>query len=629
VRLTTPSLLSLLLCSLVGLHSSQVVYAQEVAEESPKEPVDQATSELTPPADEDDLWAIPPSATGEEVIDFNQRKVPPRFEWGRLEQERSSQHVFVEHHGYFRFRADLFYNLDLDTYSTVDQRGTSQVLPPLTDRASGAINEESDSLSSANIRFRYEPIIHIGEQLRIHSVLDLPSNLILGSTPDGGPMNLYRRTDVQLDSLSDTQRPLSDAFQLKHVWGVWESELVRFDFGRLRHHWGLGIMANGGACLDCDFGDSVDRFQASTQIFNTYVSLSWDMVSEGPTGFGVSPQLMGQPWDWDQRDDVDQYSFSLYQIATSEEELAQKRAALKAGSSVFEWGFYGIFRQQQNAAAFLNLGDAQEPPTTPTPEQGGWTLYPTDLNLFIPDLFLSWTYHPKASHEYRLRVEATGLLGEIETIPLASFITQDAVACENPRLDVADCPLSQQFSPRTRDIMSWGYALEFDVKIKNLLWGLHHGGASGDENSGFFGEGALDRPEEQDEALNGFRFDRDYIVDMILFRQVLGGVHNALYFKPYVGYEVLKKLNTFWGFKASILYARALESQWTAGNDANLGVELNAEAYIYEKSRFRASAAYGFLFPLAGMDLLNVQRSKILKSAGGAQTFQLNFGLMF
>ena len=48
--------------------------------------------------------------------------------------------------------------------------------------------------------------------------------------------------------------------------GVWENDLARFDFGRMRHHWGLGLMANGGACLDCDFGDAVDRVQVTTQL---------------------------------------------------------------------------------------------------------------------------------------------------------------------------------------------------------------------------------------------------------------------------------------------------------------------------------------------------------------------------
>ena len=58
---------------------------------------------------------------------------------------------------------------------------------------------------------------------------------------------------------------------------------------------------------------------------------------------------MGQSWDWDQRDDVDQYSLSIGNRAISPKELAQQRERLKAGKSAFEWGFYGILRNQQNA----------------------------------------------------------------------------------------------------------------------------------------------------------------------------------------------------------------------------------------------------------------------------------------
>ena len=65
-------------------------------------------------------------------------------------------------------------------------------------------------------------------------------------------------------------------------------------------------MANGGACLDCDFGDAVDRVQVTTQLLDIYLSASWDFVAEGPSGHGVIEQVMGQAWDWDQRDDVDQ-----------------------------------------------------------------------------------------------------------------------------------------------------------------------------------------------------------------------------------------------------------------------------------------------------------------------------------
>ena len=63
-------------------------------------------------------------------------------------------------------------------------------------RIAGSNQKESDSLSTANIRFRYEPTLHATERFRVHAVLDIPDNLVLGSMLDGGPLsvNQTRRT---------------------------------------------------------------------------------------------------------------------------------------------------------------------------------------------------------------------------------------------------------------------------------------------------------------------------------------------------------------------------------------------------------------------------------------------------
>lgn len=582
--------------------STSISLAQEPNEKKAESTKANSTS------NERDLWAIPPSELGAEVVNFEEREeaTPPRFDWERLERESSSDHVFIEHHGYLRFRADMHYKLDLGTYSSTDRLGTSQYLPPLSSRER-SVKQESNSLASANLRFRYEPTIHISEQIRVHSTVDIPDNLVLGSTPDGGPLSISQRPDVPFDGLSDSQSPLDGALSLRYLWGVWDTELARLEFGRMRHHWGLGLMANGGGCLDCNFGDAIDRVQVTTQLFDIYLSLSWDLIAEGPTGYGLNANSIGQAWDWDQRDDVSQYSISLGQRALSPAELARARADLKEGKFVFEWGAYGLLRHQKNAATYLidpnSVGVA---PSSPEPADESWSLKPTQLELFIPDLYLSWTYQPSSSSRYELKAEGVGFFGSIEQIPLAN--TLDSTA---------------------RDIAAWGYALEFNAKVKNILFGFHHGAASGDQDSGYFGLGPFDNQNQSQGNLNGFRFDRDYIIDLILFREVLGGVSNALYVKPYFGYELERKKDTRWGLRASALYAQALKPEYTAGNDPGLGLELDAEAYLYEVNRFRASLAYGVLFPFDGLNLLNAQRDVILRSAETAQTLQFNLGLMF
>ena len=53
-------------------------------------------------------------------------------------------------------------------------------------------------------------------------------------------------------------------------------------FGRMGSHWGLGMLRNDGNCLDCDFGDTVDRVQFVTEPFaGFYVTPMIDFNAEG------------------------------------------------------------------------------------------------------------------------------------------------------------------------------------------------------------------------------------------------------------------------------------------------------------------------------------------------------------
>ena len=47
---------------------------------------------------------------------------------------------FLELHGYFRLRGDVFYRLDLGTFNWVDSSYTSRILPPISGRSGGSTN---------------------------------------------------------------------------------------------------------------------------------------------------------------------------------------------------------------------------------------------------------------------------------------------------------------------------------------------------------------------------------------------------------------------------------------------------------------------------------------------------------
>ncbi len=112
----------------------------------------------------------------------------------------------IEIHGYFRVRAEMFHNFSLgrSSSSLTGGSGDPQYLwpLPLDQSASQAVTGTGQAVnvcgsnatpnspcndkteSGANMRFRLNPEIHISDNLRIMSQIDLLDNLVLGSTPD-------------------------------------------------------------------------------------------------------------------------------------------------------------------------------------------------------------------------------------------------------------------------------------------------------------------------------------------------------------------------------------------------------------------------------------------------------------
>ena len=124
------------------------------------------------------------------------------------------------------------------------------------------------------------------------------------------------------------------------------------------------------------------------------------------------------------------------------------------------------------------------------------------------------------------------------------------------------------------------------------------------------------------------RFDRDYHVDLILFRELIGGVTNATYVKPYIGYRFIDTTSEAWGFTFSTLYGHALEANATPGNDASLGLEFDLELYIHEYDRFQLRFMYGLLFPMAAFNRLD-ESGLIIDEPSAAQTLQALIGIEF
>src|SRR5262249_8864549 len=135
----------------------------------------------------------------------------------------------------------------------------------------------------------------------------------------------------------------------------------------------------------------------------------------------------------------------------------------------------------------------------------------------------------------------------------------------------------------------------------DLELGLESGFASGDEwessKSGIINiHYANYLPQvATDTTITSFHFNYDYHVDRILFRELLGAVVNATYFKPWIRYNITDR---FW-FKAAAIGSVANVPVATPGNGTFYGIELNGDlGYNNEKEGFFAGFSYGVLFPL-------------------------------
>ena len=139
--------------------------------------------------------------------------------WTDERAEREPVFPRLEHHGYFRFRTDVFWNghLGLSLSDQNEDIRTTAIPPPLRENqinnddvnpwftTEGGASDDARTLASANLRFRYRPTFHVSQSMRIHGTFDFLDNVVLGSTPDfAGNLG---RPDVPLVAFTSTQVP--------------------------------------------------------------------------------------------------------------------------------------------------------------------------------------------------------------------------------------------------------------------------------------------------------------------------------------------------------------------------------------------------------------------------------------
>lgn len=547
----------------------------------------------------------------------------------------------LEMHGYFRTRGEMFHNFSLGRHSAQGQVGANLWPQPLdnsytdilTNRKSVALcgsdaksECEDKTQAMANLRLRLNPEIHISDNLRIMTQVDLLDNLVLGSTPDAyaikpsgtgstGFSSYGYNGYVPVSAFSTTQGPptagvngYKNSIDVQRAWAEYLTPLGQIRFGRMPNQWGLGMLVNSGDCLDCDYQSNADRimFVSGVKSMDLYFGGAWDFVSTGPTNASPFDVYGGQPYNQANLTNVAQWT--AFVAKRSNPEL--QRMKLSRGDWVLNGGLYTSFRKQD---LDVKAGDT---PITVDRSQPNNGLERRGAQALIPDLWVQFLWN-------KLRIEAEGaaILGSVDASPVGAQVSAPA------------------------NVRMWGLAAqaEFRAVEDKLRIQFGHGWASGDPNVEGLAPGPNElQPRQTGGAISTFRFHPAYYVDYIFFRRIMSRIQGAYYFRPSVEYDFLRNPNgQKLGGGAAIIWSRASEYVQAPGNKRDLGVELDLQVYYQAKDGilnddpnkmggFYTALQYGVFFPLGGLDYLPGQTSKLgTADLSSAQTVRLILGVMF
>lgn len=560
--------------------------------------------------------------------------------WGRTRPA-------LELHGYFRTRAELFHNFTLGRHndpndpanlwpqpldnSYTNQRGDPRAVAICGDSHTDQCKDSTQS--GANLRFRVAPELHISDNLRILSQIDMLDNVVLGSTPDSfaiqpneggksGNGTGYTSAGVNghapLNAFTTTQTTptagingFQNSVSVKRVWAEYMTPVGLLRFGRMPNQWGLGMLANAGDGIDSDYQSTSDRIMFLTGIkpLSLYFAGMWDFVNTGPTSASPYDVGGGQPYNTCNLCNVNQWG--LVAVRRTDPEL--QKLKLAHGDIVVNGGVFTLYRSQY---IDNQLG------TTPITTLYGTSATNNNLEVrrawaVIPDAWVQVLYR-----KFRIEAEGVAIYG----------------GAEIPAINTKVATPVQQFGLATQ--------AEYLAIEDKLHIDFGFGYASGDPwvSSLDAGNGGLQIEKNGQGPISTFHFHPDYRVDLIFFRHILSRVEGAYYLRPSVDYDFLKNANgQKFGGGAAVIWSRASEFIQTPGHKRDLGVELDLQLYYQAKDGslnddpskvggFFAMLQYGVFFPLGGLSYLP---GEITASGGqnldtsSAQTVRLFLGVAY
>jgi len=502
---------------------------------------------------------------------------------------RRKRWKLLELDGYYRLRTDWFKNFNLGHIddallpSGSPSLGGAPFPRALSCSAPTITGAGCDgALSSANMRLRLEPTINLDERTSIHVQADVLDNLVLGSTPTGQDLSSYSTSNPPpVGAFSGTQGPPvagvnsdRDSIVVKRAWAEVAVPLGILKLGRQPNHWGMGVQHNAGGedpingayDYDADYGDTVDRVSFSALIPGTnlraMIAADWNLTRLVSNQTDAGRGREGHPYDLDDKDDADGWVAVISRMDSPQE----FRDRVDRGELAYNYGVYFEYKTQSFDSDLTDF-------TIGEPLDATARFLPRSLTTYSPDLWGKLGIGPVT-----VEAELVAQLGRVSRLDEFGII------------DGADI---RKYGGTARVTYR---ALEGKLRL-----GLEGGAASGDQwdntlqgNTNIAYANLIGGPN--DHKLTQFLFNRDYKVDMILFRHLIGAVTNAGYVKPFLSYDLTKSI----GFKVANITSFALNPVATPGNQTMYGTEFNADIG-YTAGGFHGGVSYGVLFPFGAL----------------------------
>ena len=536
------------------------------------------------------------------------------------EQEDKKKLHFLELNGYFRFRWDLFNNLNgglpADSMGWYVWGGNTEI----------STSPPDGTQTGGNMRLRVDPTFNVSEQVRVKAEIDFLDNVVLGSTPTGRDYNLYSFTSSSQVAPVAGYNWFTSAIQVKRAWGEVQTPVGLLSFGRMPADWGAGIYYNAGGGIDQDFGDNVDRIQFSIPLGQFLGGLAvtpyYEWAGSGITYSSTFNTVgIGQPINWTQDDDVGAIGLMAARTDTPD----QLRRKLEKGATSLSYGLLFNYKSQRFGLPALSLQTGY-PMIVPAGVATPVTLVNRDASAGTLDLFIRWV-----GKKFEIEAEGIGIYGSIGNVgwdPTAAAIPADI----------------RQGAGVLRGKYKLGDGGRFHL-------GGEMGIASGDNAPGFgnfpgrcnltlpstdpnrCGQVALDGAIDGNQvgaaypSLNNYRFNPAFQVDLILWRRILGTVTDAWYLKPTFRWDVLDGLTV----GAQVIYSQALFASSTPSQvNKPLGIELDLGVKYQSDDGFVFFLDYGLLRMLSGFDITpNESNAATVSVSGVAQNIHAGLGLVF